>query len=1156
MNVIESEKVQTTSFFNKNNFKHGVFYALCICTLGILYLVFRWFPHLFAKLYDKCPEGETYNFINVKKVDEDEIIVEVHRREVRFLPNQPISLLTFLKFEDQIYYLDEELNLFRLIETIMMKYLNNNPTNFLESMNGLEEDTVKELLDFYGENMIEIPDKPYIIYLLQDLFSPLILFQMMTCIVFSIIGYLIFGFVIGVITVFTAMTMAYERLIANKKMRAIADYETKVHVIRNINNVLKDTKISSRKLVIGDIVRVQNGDMFTVDMILVKGSCLVSEAVLTGEANPVRKVGLFKDTNIGNCVIAESNLIHCGSHCIMTKSDIVEAIVIRTGWSTSKGELVSNIVHSKPVEFKFRNDVYKILLVLFCIGLFFVVVLLFIQVNSGHFLWNKFIDKSLEILTVALPPALIISFTVGIKAANTNLKEKNILPVIIDKINEAGRVKYLCFDKTGTLTENNVKIGGFLIDTDFEKREISFELTELLNNYNYKELMEVMSCCHSLQLIHENVAGDPLDEEMFFKTGFILHEVDVNGDSRRYIKPTKEFRKLRTLEPDFRYEILQINDFTPERKRMSVIVSNNYNKEVKGLIKGAPEQIKTICTQNSIPANYDEIIAEFSQKGYRIIGLAAKEYQEDQPKNFSTEEAENQVTFVGFVLLNNPLKPETLNIITKLKKVDIVCKMVTGDNIYTSLNVACACGILESHENIFLGVLNPKTKLIKYIYFTAQDLREKMTISQVNNSNFSVPSIKHQQDSISRRQVNTKNTCNSLSEVIFKCKSVPHTKIAMDGIVYDMEIGQNPDFAESLIDDFFEYAIIFSRASPKQKESIVEKLKNSQKCKKNVFCVGFVGDGSNDSKALRIANIGLSLGTNESSIASSFNTKTTNIGPIIEVLIEGRANLELSIQNFKFIMVTGIFQFFSITCLSFYNLDYNTAQYLMFDVLTIIPLALLMCRTKAVDDLNKNIPRVSILNFQILSSIICHLVLSMIYLAIAIYMIFFNPFSKSAFDITGVMGHIFPDGYSFYENNLFIFFVDVVSIIACFAVNHGYPFRKSLFTNLLFCIYGFVWLVLHVMFVYVYEMDAFYLTKYFVKFRMANYGDHDLKHIFLVFSIICCFITFLLEKLLNEYFLLKKRQQNQILSKEKNGLALTVYEKENKNFLFDIVSVN
>ena len=65
------------------------------------------------------------------------------------------------------------------------------------------------------------------------------------------------------------------------------------------------------------------------------------------------------------------------------------------------------------------------------------------------------------------------------------------------------------------------------------------------------------------------------------------------------------------------------------------------------------------------------------------------------------------------------------------------------------------------------------------------------------------------------------------------------------------------------------------------------KLKNS----KNSSYVGFVGDGSNDTMALKAANIGLSIGNDESSFSASFYTPKLEIASISKVIMEGKVCL-------------------------------------------------------------------------------------------------------------------------------------------------------------------------------------------------------------------------------------------------------------------------
>ena len=69
--------------------------------------------------------------------------------------------------------------------------------------------------------------------------------------------------------------------------------------------------------------------------------------------------------------------------------------------------------------------------------------------------------KGLDLFTTAVPPSLPLCLTIGLEFALERLKSQEIHCINVSKINEAGRVKFMCFDKTGTLTENSLIFSGF-----------------------------------------------------------------------------------------------------------------------------------------------------------------------------------------------------------------------------------------------------------------------------------------------------------------------------------------------------------------------------------------------------------------------------------------------------------------------------------------------------------------------------------------------------------------------------------------------------------------------------------------------------------------------------------------------------------------------
>jgi cation-transporting ATPase 13A2 len=59
------------------------------------------------------------------------------------------------------------------------------------------------------------------------------------------------------------------------------------------------------------------------------------------------------------------------------------------------------------------------------------------------------------------------------------------------------------------------------------------------------------------------------------------------------------------------------------------------------------------------------------------------------------DEVEKNLNFLGFLIMQNKLKPATIKSIFELNEADIRTIMATGDNILTGLSVAKKCGIVK-----------------------------------------------------------------------------------------------------------------------------------------------------------------------------------------------------------------------------------------------------------------------------------------------------------------------------------------------------------------------------------------------------------------------------------------------------------------------------
>ena len=75
-------------------------------------------------------------------------------------------------------------------------------------------------------------------------------------------------------------------------------------------------------------------------------------------------------------------------------------------------------------------------------------------------------------------------------------------------------------------------------------------------------------------------------------------------------------------------------------------------------------------------------------------------------------EAESDLTFIGFIIFENKLKPSTAGVIDELTEAGIRKIMCTGDNILTAISVARECHLIERTAHCFVphfieGVYRP-----------------------------------------------------------------------------------------------------------------------------------------------------------------------------------------------------------------------------------------------------------------------------------------------------------------------------------------------------------------------------------------------------------------------------------------------------------------
>jgi len=131
-----------------------------------------------------------------------------------------------------------------------------------------------------------------------------------------------------------------------------------------------------------------------------------------------------------------------------------------------------------------------------------------------------------------------------------------------------------------------------------------------------------MAVCHSVTRINSELVGDPLEVKMLASTGWEFREIFGVQDEifLAFASPSAE-------EVEYRVALTRRFDFTSKLQRMSVVVKNLFDNKFHAYVKGSPEMIRSLSTQESIPIGFDSVLEEYTKGGFRVIALAHKELQ-------------------------------------------------------------------------------------------------------------------------------------------------------------------------------------------------------------------------------------------------------------------------------------------------------------------------------------------------------------------------------------------------------------------------------------------------------------------------------------------------------------------------------------------------
>jgi len=491
---------------------------------------------------------------------------------------------------------------------------------------GLSSKEAEEKLKQYGFNIIKEKKEISDIKLYLSQFkNPFMILLIFATILAYFLGDKLESLIILFIIIISTFLTFWQERSANKAIQKLLSI-VKVYV-----NVIRDNKeveIPIEYVVPEDIVVLRAGDIVPADGKIIESKDLfINEALLTGEPYPVEK--------------RENDKIFMGTHVV---SGYGLAVVEKTGQNTEFGKLAKKLKLGKE-ETEFERGLRKFGYLLVDIA----ILLVFVVFAVNIYFHRPFIDSLLFALSLAvgLSPSLLPAvITLNLSYGAKHIAKAGAIVKRLVSIENFGSMNVFCSDKTGTLTEGEMKI------------------------YGYKDALDMDN-----PLIAEYIYVNS-----FFETGY-KNPIDdaIRNNLKDDIDITK-YKKLDEIPYDF------------NRKRLSILVKKE-NKNIL-ITKGAFPNIisisKYVFIDNNIQdiENYKDLIEktfdEYSKKGFKVIAVSFKEINKEQ----ISFEDENDMVFLGFLILFDPLKKDAKELIQKLSEIGVKLKILTGDNSSVSIYIA------------------------------------------------------------------------------------------------------------------------------------------------------------------------------------------------------------------------------------------------------------------------------------------------------------------------------------------------------------------------------------------------------------------------------------------------------------------------------------
>ncbi|MDT2744639.1 calcium-translocating P-type ATPase, PMCA-type [Enterococcus asini] len=531
---------------------------------------------------------------------------------------------------------------------------------------GLSSQEVEKRLQSFGRNELEVKKQESLLKkVLGQLEDPMIIVLLIA----AFLSYVSSGFedwidsvIILLIVVINAIISISQENNASKSLEALQKMSAPLaKVIRNG----KLEHVETATLVPGDIIELEAGDLVPADArVLTAANLKADESAMTGESVPVNKKAL--DSLPEDTVLAERKNMLISSTVITNGR--ATCVVTDTGMKTEVGRIANLLIteddNTTPLQQKMA-EISKMLSII-CLG---ICVLMFIVGLLYHRPILEIFMMAVSLGVAAIPEGLAAIVTIVLALGVQRLVKRHAIVKKLPAVETLGAASVICSDKTGTLTQNKMTIVETFVD----------------NGQSEADLLTIGALCNDSKLTVTsasdfNVTGDPTE------TAFVSKAFEEKLDKNQLEQGMPRVAEI---------------PFDSERKLMSTV--HKMEQGYRVMVKGAPDVLLNRCT---LPAAQAQVVAEknaeMASNALRVLGVAYKDIAE-VPTELTSEDLENNLTFVGLVGMIDPPRQEVKAAVEQCYEAGIRPVMITGDHKLTAVAIAKELDIFRDGDLALTG---------------------------------------------------------------------------------------------------------------------------------------------------------------------------------------------------------------------------------------------------------------------------------------------------------------------------------------------------------------------------------------------------------------------------------------------------------------------